>query len=95
MTDLTFADDSAIFMNDDIEATDILYDIAHTAKSFELEINTDKTKVLTMDGLLLSENGRYWHMCAMVVTPIPILQTYGLKVQGVYFTVYCPLRILL
>lgn len=39
VTDLMSADDSAI-----------LHDIAQTAKSYGLEINMDKTKVLTTDG---------------------------------------------
>ena len=52
MTDNMFADDSAIFADNDTEATDALYDIARRAKSYGLIINADKTKVLTSDGSL-------------------------------------------
>ncbi|MBN3281200.1 RTJK polymerase, partial [Polyodon spathula] len=47
MTDLMFADNSAIFADTDAEATDILYSIA---EQYGLKINADKTKVLTTDG---------------------------------------------
>jgi hypothetical protein len=52
ITDLMFADDSAIFANDDAEATAILNDIARTAKPYGLQINAEKTRVLTTDGSL-------------------------------------------
>ena len=44
LTDLMFADDSAVFA--DAEATNILYNIACIAQSYGLKINADKT----MDG---------------------------------------------
>ena len=50
VTDLMFADDSAILTDNDAEATDILCDIARIAQSYGLKINVDKTKVLTTDG---------------------------------------------
>ena len=50
LTDLMFADDSAVFANADEEATNILYNIAHIAQSYGLNINADKTKVITTDG---------------------------------------------
>jgi hypothetical protein len=50
LTDLMFADDSAIFADTDAEATDILYHIASIAQSYGLRINIDKTKVMTTDG---------------------------------------------
>jgi CRISPR/Cas system CSM-associated protein Csm2 small subunit len=50
LTDLMFADDSAIFADTDAEATDILYHIARIAQSYGLRINADKTKVMTTDG---------------------------------------------
>ena len=50
LTDLMFADDSAIFTDNAAEATDILYDIARIAQQYGLKINVDKTKVLTTDG---------------------------------------------
>lgn len=50
VSDLMSADDSAIFAKGDADAADILHDMAQTAKSYGLEINVDKTKVLTMDG---------------------------------------------
>lgn len=50
LTDLAFADDSAIFANDDAEATDILFQVARTALTYGLRINAEKTKVLTTDG---------------------------------------------
>ena len=45
-----FADDSAVFADTDVEATDCLNDIADIAKSYDLKINAEKTKVLTTDG---------------------------------------------
>lgn len=45
-----FADDSAIFAEDDTEATHILYDIARHSKLYGLKVNAEKTKVLTTDG---------------------------------------------
>ena len=50
ITDLMFADDSAIFAESDAEATNILHDIAIVAEPYGLKINSDKTKVLTSDG---------------------------------------------
>ncbi|RXN17950.1 hypothetical protein ROHU_026500 [Labeo rohita] len=50
VTDLMFADDSAIFVQDDAEATDILYDIARHARPYGLKISAEKTKVMTTDG---------------------------------------------
>lgn len=50
ITDLMFADDSAVLADDDAEATNILYNIAHISQSFGLRINTEKTKVLSTDG---------------------------------------------
>ena len=50
VTDLMFADDSAIFAGTDVEATDILCDISHIAQGYGLKINADKTKVLVTDG---------------------------------------------
>lgn len=50
MTDLISADDSAIFAKGDADAADILHDTAQAAKSYGMEINVDKTKVLTTDG---------------------------------------------
>ena len=50
LTDLMFADDSAIFADTDAEATDILYDVARIAQSYGLKINAEKTKVMTTDG---------------------------------------------
>ena len=42
LTDLMFADDSAIFADADEEATNILYNIAHIAQSYGLKINAYK-----------------------------------------------------
>uniref|UniRef100_A0A914VWC6 Reverse transcriptase domain-containing protein n=1 Tax=Plectus sambesii TaxID=2011161 RepID=A0A914VWC6_9BILA len=50
VTDLMFADDSAIFANSDAEATDILYAVASAARPYGLQINSDKTKAMTTDG---------------------------------------------
>ena len=50
LTDLMFADDSAVFANVDVEATSILCNIAHIAQSYGLKINADKTKVITTNG---------------------------------------------
>ncbi|KAI2650200.1 putative 149 kDa protein [Labeo rohita] len=50
VTDLMFADDSAIFAQDDAGATDILYDIARHARPYGLKISAEKTKVMTTDG---------------------------------------------
>ena len=50
LTDLMFADDSAVFADADAEATNILYNIAHITQSYSLKINADKTKVMTTDG---------------------------------------------
>uniref|UniRef100_A0A914X3Y7 Reverse transcriptase domain-containing protein n=1 Tax=Plectus sambesii TaxID=2011161 RepID=A0A914X3Y7_9BILA len=50
ITDLAYADDSAIFANNDAEATDILNAVAHAARPYGLHINVGKTKVLTTDG---------------------------------------------
>ena len=44
ITDLMFADDSAIFADSDADATDILHDIAQVAQSYGLKINAEKTK---------------------------------------------------
>ena len=52
ITDLMFADDSAIFTNSDTEATNTLRDIAHIAQGYGLTINAEKTKVLVTDGTL-------------------------------------------
>ena len=43
LTDLMFADDSAVFADADAKATNILYNIAHIAQSYSLKINADKT----------------------------------------------------
>uniref|UniRef100_A0A914XPG8 Reverse transcriptase domain-containing protein n=1 Tax=Plectus sambesii TaxID=2011161 RepID=A0A914XPG8_9BILA len=51
ITDLMFADDSAVFADTDAEATDTLYNIARIAQSYGLKINAEKTKALTTDGL--------------------------------------------
>ena len=50
LTDLMFADDSAVFADADAGATNILYNIVHIAQSYGLKINADKTKVITTDG---------------------------------------------
>ena len=50
LTDLMFADDSAVFADVDAGATNILYNIAHIVQSYSLKINADKTKVITTDG---------------------------------------------
>ena len=50
LTDLMYADDSAILADDDNEATDVLNDIANTADAYGLTINVDKTKALINDG---------------------------------------------
>ena len=50
VTDLMFADDSAIFTSTDEEATNTLSDIARIAQGYGLKINSDKTKVLATDG---------------------------------------------
>jgi hypothetical protein len=50
ITDLMYADDSAIFAENETEATQILHDIKTIAHPFGLKINTDKTKVLSSDG---------------------------------------------
>ncbi len=52
LTDLMFADDIVILVNDNAEATCILCDIACIAQSYGLKINADKTKVLSTDGSL-------------------------------------------
>lgn len=54
VTNLMFANDSAIFADTDAEATNCLYDIACIAESYGLKINANKTKVLTSDGSLAS-----------------------------------------
>ena len=50
LTDLMYADDSAILVEEDAKATGILQDLAHVAQSYALEINGNKTKVMTSDG---------------------------------------------
>ena len=50
LTDLMFADDSAVFADANAKATNILYNIAHIAQSYGLKINADKTKVINTDG---------------------------------------------
>ncbi|EYC03920.1 hypothetical protein Y032_0091g2500 [Ancylostoma ceylanicum] len=50
LTDLMFADDSAIFAETYTEATDIISSIAEVAESYGLRINGDKTKIMTTDG---------------------------------------------
>lgn len=50
ITDLMFADDSAIFAEDDTETTHVLYDITRHSKLYGLKVNAEKTKVLTTDG---------------------------------------------
>ena len=50
LTDLMYADDSAILAEEDAEATGILQDLALVAQIYGLEINEDKTKVMTSDG---------------------------------------------
>ncbi|VDP46440.1 unnamed protein product [Heligmosomoides polygyrus] len=50
VTDLMFADYSAIFADTDAEANDILREIAATALPYGLTINAEKTKALTTDG---------------------------------------------
>lgn len=54
ITGLMFADDSAVFANNNEEATDILYDITSTANPDGLTINIYKTKVMTTDGSLVA-----------------------------------------
>uniref|UniRef100_A0A0N4Y8C1 Reverse transcriptase domain-containing protein n=1 Tax=Nippostrongylus brasiliensis TaxID=27835 RepID=A0A0N4Y8C1_NIPBR len=49
-TDLTFADDVAVFANNEEELTQMLREIATTAYPYGLIINAKKTKVLTSDG---------------------------------------------
>lgn len=43
ITDLMFTDDGAVFANNNADTTDILYDIASTAKPDGLTINIYKT----------------------------------------------------
>ena len=50
LTDLIFANDSAVFVDADAEATGILCNILHIAQSYGLKIIADKTKVITTDG---------------------------------------------
>ncbi|VDO18840.1 unnamed protein product [Heligmosomoides polygyrus] len=50
VTDLMFADDSAIFANTDAEANDILRIIAAIALPYRLTVNAEKAKALTTDG---------------------------------------------
>ena len=45
LTDLIFTDDSAVFADEDAEATCILYNIAHIAQSYGLKINQIKPKL--------------------------------------------------
>lgn len=44
LTDLMFADDSSVLANNDAEATDVLYNIAHIAQSYGLQINAERPK---------------------------------------------------
>ena len=50
LTDLMYADDSAVLANDDDEATAIINDIQNAARPYGLIINAEKTEVLTSDG---------------------------------------------
>ncbi|KAK6041872.1 hypothetical protein COOONC_17176 [Cooperia oncophora] len=50
LTDLMFADDSAIFAETDEEATNIMCSLSEIAQSYGLKINAEKTKVMTSDG---------------------------------------------
>ena len=50
LTDLMYADDSVIFADSDNDASIILDDIQTAAYSFGLQMNIDKTKVMTTDG---------------------------------------------
>ncbi|MCP6711231.1 hypothetical protein NL489_28185, partial [Klebsiella pneumoniae] len=43
ITDLMFADDSAIFASDDANTTDILNHVTQAAKPYGLQINAEKT----------------------------------------------------
>ncbi|EYB84735.1 hypothetical protein Y032_0311g2149 [Ancylostoma ceylanicum] len=54
ITDLMYADDIAIFANDEDEAMSILHDISMISKAYGPTINAEKTKVLTTDGTLVS-----------------------------------------
>ncbi|VDO87171.1 unnamed protein product [Heligmosomoides polygyrus] len=49
VTDLMFADDSAIFADSDAEANDILREIAAIALPYGLTKNAEKTTALTTD----------------------------------------------
>uniref|UniRef100_A0A3Q4G418 Reverse transcriptase domain-containing protein n=1 Tax=Neolamprologus brichardi TaxID=32507 RepID=A0A3Q4G418_NEOBR len=66
ITNLMFADDSAIFAEDDTEATHILYDIARHSKLYGLKVNAEKTKVLTHRRLT---NDRPPRQCADQTSP--------------------------
>ncbi|VDP24430.1 unnamed protein product [Heligmosomoides polygyrus] len=50
VTDLMFADDSAVFADSDAEANKILQEIAAIALSYGLTMNAEKTKTLTTNG---------------------------------------------
>ncbi|EYC46121.1 hypothetical protein Y032_0407g912 [Ancylostoma ceylanicum] len=54
VTDLMYADDIAIFANDEDEAMSFLHDISMISKAYGLTINAEKTKVLTTDGTSVS-----------------------------------------
>ena len=51
VTDLMFADESVILAEDDTEATNTLHDITQIAQTFGLQINVEKTKILSTGGL--------------------------------------------
>ncbi|EYC40231.1 hypothetical protein Y032_0623g763 [Ancylostoma ceylanicum] len=54
ITDLMYADDLAIFANDEDEAISILHDISMISEAYGLTINADKTTILTTDGTPVS-----------------------------------------
>lgn len=54
ITDLMFADDSAVFAETEGDASAILHDIKTTAYAYGLKINGNKTKVITSDGSRIS-----------------------------------------
>ena len=45
-----FADDIVILVEDDTEATNTLHDITQTAQTFGLQINVEKTMILSTGG---------------------------------------------
>uniref|UniRef100_A0A914X1W4 Reverse transcriptase domain-containing protein n=1 Tax=Plectus sambesii TaxID=2011161 RepID=A0A914X1W4_9BILA len=85
ITDLAYADDSAIFANNDAEATDILYAVARAACPYGLHINVGKTKVLTTDGTTATV-----HLDGELVEQVPEFRYLGLPPFQPFYMVLKP-----